>query len=72
MCFTCYHVIFSIGATPLFGVEFGSGPIYLNQVECLGTEEFLIDCFNIGVSNQECTHFQDVGVRCLTDIPTGK
>ena len=71
MCTCCHVFFFYIGATPLFDVEFTSGPIYLNQVECLGTEEFLIDCLSIAVSNQECTHFQDVGVRCLTDI-TGK
>lgn len=43
----------------------GVGPIYLDNVDCSGREERLIDCpaNNIGAHN--CGHFEDVSVRCL-------
>ncbi|MGK0359400.1 MAG: hypothetical protein ACI9U2_001702, partial [Bradymonadia bacterium] len=37
-------------------------PIHLDDVQCLGDEERLIDClFNNGF----CSHAEDIGLRCL-------
>ena len=48
----------------LFGV--GSGRIWLTNVACAGTEDYLADCPSNGWGNQSCHHYQDVGVICTS------
>ena len=53
---------------PRFGA--GSGPIFLDEVHCSGTEISLLECdkFNpVGV--HMCEHSQDVGVQCEGNVP---
>lgn len=47
----------------------GSGPIYLDNVNCAGTEVMLGDCpaNPIGVNN--CGHPEDAGVTCQSEQP---
>ena len=41
----------------------GSGPIVLNDVQCSGSENALLDCpANV---DHDCDHSEDAGVRCL-------
>ena len=44
----------------------GTGPIWLNEVNCSGFENRLLDCVGayntLGVNN--CSHSKDAGVRC--------
>ena len=40
----------------------GSGPIYLDGVQCSGSELDLFDC--PGDTTPSCTHADDAGVRC--------
>lgn len=54
-------------ALPLAAFGQGSGPILLNYVQCVGTEERLINCSSRPVSR--CSHYEDAGVRC--SIQTG-
>ena len=43
----------------------GSGPVWLNQVGCLGNESKLSHCTHNGAGNVgSCTHVQDAGVVC--------
>uniref|UniRef100_A0A1X7U1B7 Deleted in malignant brain tumors 1 protein n=1 Tax=Amphimedon queenslandica TaxID=400682 RepID=A0A1X7U1B7_AMPQE len=43
-----------------FGV--GSGPIYLDDVQCIGNETGLLNCtYN---PNHNCIHYEDAAVRC--------
>ncbi len=38
--------------------------IWLNNLRCLGTEDSLNSCSHSGVGNHDCTHGQDVGLKC--------
>lgn len=40
----------------------GSGPIHMDEVGCSGSESRLVDCSYI--SNHNCRHSEDAGVRC--------
>ena len=55
---------------PRAGFGSGLGPIYLDDVVCVGTEARLIDCSTqtpTGIHN--CDHSEDAGVRCLPPPP---
>ncbi len=42
----------------------GSGPIYLDQVGCTGSEAMLGDCTSNPIGVHDCSHFEDAGVGC--------
>ena len=42
----------------------GRGPIWLDDLACIGTETSLYNCSHNGVSNHNCRHNQDAGVVC--------
>ena len=42
----------------------GSGPIYLDNVFCVGYEQELQQCSHDGVGNNNCGHYEDAGVIC--------
>jgi deleted-in-malignant-brain-tumors protein 1 len=45
----------------------GTGPIYLDNVRCEGTEANLFQCDSIGVGSF-CSHFEDAGVKCKAPL----
>lgn len=47
----------------LFGA--GSGPIYLDNVNCAGGEPRLISCSANPIGEHNCVHSEDAGVRCI-------
>lgn len=49
-------------ATTLFGQ--GSGPIFLTNVHCSGSEMSLLECPRTVFVGTACTHGRDVGLRC--------
>lgn len=56
----------SEGAHALINAPFdiSSGPIYLDDVNCVGDESFLVNC-SYDTNTTDCTHDEDAGVRCL-------
>ena len=48
-----------------FSVPSGVDPIWLDDVECVGTETRLIDCPSAPFGVNNCGHSEDVGVVCL-------
>ena len=42
----------------------GSGPIHLDNVECAGTEQRLVDCIHVEGRFINCGHNEDAGVVC--------
>ena len=42
----------------------GTGPIFLDNVGCTGTESSLLSCSHRGVSIHYCGHHEDAGVVC--------
>jgi hypothetical protein len=52
--------------SPTFGGNFpaGSGPTWLDDMRCLGTEASLEQCSHNGWGIEGCHHIEDVGVRC--------
>ena len=42
----------------------GIGNIWLDNVDCVGTEARLADCPSNGVGVHNCIHLEDAGVRC--------
>ena len=53
-------------ALALTGAAFGqgTGPTYLNSVQCTGTESSLLSCSHSGIGATYCSHSSDAGVVC--------
>lgn len=47
----------------------GSGPIWVHQVACSGSESTLYECSHRGWGQTGCTHSQDTGVQCSYGSP---
>ncbi|XP_077403212.1 scavenger receptor cysteine-rich domain-containing group B protein isoform X1 [Vanacampus margaritifer] len=49
---------------------YGTGHILLDNVNCIGGEEQLTQCTNLGWSNHNCGHHEDAGITCSGTGPT--
>ena len=58
----------SPGATAitLGDVTDGTGQIWLDNVQCAGTETRLIDCPRNALGSHNCGHSEDAGVNCIS------
>jgi hypothetical protein len=55
-----------IGAIALTDAQFaeGTSPVLITSQNCLGTEESLTDCTNLGDDTGSCGRFEDAGIVC--------
>jgi len=44
----------------------GFGKVWLDDLNCTGTETSLADCTHNGWGDHDCAHYKDVSVRCGT------
>ncbi|KAL6106006.1 loxl3 [Pungitius sinensis] len=42
----------------------GMGPIYMNEVKCLGQEKSIWNCPFKNITSEDCQHVEDAAVRC--------
>lgn len=42
----------------------GNGPIHLDDLDCIGSEENLLECSADQRGDHDCTHEEDAGVKC--------
>ena len=45
----------------------GTGPILLDDIDCLGSESALLLCRHSGIENHDCDHSKDASVLCSGD-----
>ena len=45
----------------------GTGPIYLDEVRCTGSELTVISCLHLPVGQHNCRHIEDAGVQCSAE-----
>ena len=50
------------------GFTNGAGQIWLDNVQCSGTETRLIDCPANALGTHNCVHTEDAGIRCQAGI----
>ena len=66
----CRQLGFGSSGTSYNGAHFGqgSGPVWLDNIACIGNESALFSCGHLGVSiTRNCSHSEDAGVRCYGD-----
>ena len=47
-----------------------SGPIWLDEVACVGTESSLSECSHAQYGHHDCSHYEDAGVVCTSEFMT--
>ena len=62
----CRQLGFRYALNAYLGARYGqgTGPILLDDVDCLGSESQLISCNHREVGNHNCQHREDASVRC--------
>ncbi len=67
----CRQLGFSVIDTIfIFGDSDSIGPIWLDNVQCVGNETKLIDCPSNEVGVNNCSRRNDIGLRCGKKIIT--
>ena len=46
----------------------GIGPIWLDDVQCVGNERSITECQHRGWGNENCAHYEDASVYCSRNL----
>ena len=59
-------VLYTSGGTAYRNAHFGagSGPIFLDDVQCTSSSNQLLECFSRPILSHNCSHSADAGVDC--------
>ncbi|XP_032366947.1 lysyl oxidase homolog 3B [Etheostoma spectabile] len=62
----CRELGFGSAKEALTGARMGQGmgPIYMNEVKCLGQEKSIWNCPFKNITSEDCQHAEDAAVRC--------
>ncbi|XP_044023462.1 lysyl oxidase homolog 3B isoform X1 [Siniperca chuatsi] len=62
----CRELGFGSAKEALTGARMGQGmgPIYMNEVKCLGQEKSIWNCPFKNITSENCQHMEDAAVRC--------
>ncbi|XP_067414950.1 lysyl oxidase homolog 3 isoform X2 [Emydura macquarii macquarii] len=62
----CRELGFGSAKEALTGARMGQGmgPIHMNEVQCAGSEKSLWSCPYKNITEEDCKHAEDAGVRC--------
>ncbi|KAM9355266.1 lysyl oxidase homolog 3B isoform 1-T1 [Pholidichthys leucotaenia] len=62
----CRELGFGSAKEALTGARMGQGmgPIYMNEVKCLGEERSIWNCPYKNITSEDCQHMEDAAVRC--------
>ncbi|XP_076605604.1 lysyl oxidase homolog 3B isoform X5 [Chaetodon auriga] len=62
----CRELGFGSAKEALTGARMGQGmgPIYMNEVKCLGQERSIWNCPFKNITSEDCQHMEDAAVRC--------
>ncbi|XP_071508583.1 scavenger receptor cysteine-rich domain-containing group B protein-like [Diadema antillarum] len=67
-----YESALSTKSSAYFGRGQDNQEIFLDEVNCYGDEEEVIECSSNGWGNHDCGHNEDVGVICTHDAEEGE
>ena len=57
-----FSLVYTYYGSAYFGA--GTGPIWLDDLGCYGSELTLLQCSHRGLGSHNCGHSEDVSVRC--------
>ena len=60
-----YYLTDAIAVTNTIQFGEGTGPIFLDEVACSGSEARLEDCGSNEIGDSNCDHSEDAGVVCM-------
>ena len=69
----CRQLGFGSSGIPQTRAYFGQGlgPIWLDNIKCIGNESILATCSHLGLNiSRSCTHHEDAGVICNGGLGT--
>lgn len=60
----------AITDSTVFGAGSRTMPIWLDEVDCSGSEATLVQCPHFQFGVEDCDHFEDAAVDCSPMVPT--